>query len=222
MTSQSGTVISAFNFVPEFVRGYVRDHRVRWALREIDRPYSAILMNAMGERPAGYRDWQPFGQVPAFAEDGLKIFESGAILLNLGEQDERILARGGQARWDALSWLFAAYASLEPVMMRVVLYKKFYADREWSGEALELAMDLCRKRFASLAGGLGDKDWLAGSFSIADIAMVTALRMVDDTALFDEFPTIGAYVERGMQRPAFKTSMADHMADFVNDPTPAE
>ena len=215
------TTITAFNWVPEFVRGYVRDHRVRWALEEIGRPYTTQLMNAMEERPEGYRQWQPFGQVPAFAEGGLKLFESGAILLYLGEQEESLLPASGQERWDAISWLFAAYASLEPPMARVVGYRKFYADRACAAEALEISMELTRKRFASLAGGLGDKDWLAGSFSIADIAMVTSLRMVDDTELFAEYPAIAAYVERGMARPAFRRAMESHMADFSETQAPA-
>src|SRR5688572_2684380 len=108
MTLPTHPVVTAFNWVPEFARGLVRDLRVRWAFEEIGRPYQTELFGAAKPRPEDYLEWQPFDQVPAFADGDLRFFETGAILLYLGEQDERLLAADGQQRWTALSWLFAA------------------------------------------------------------------------------------------------------------------
>ncbi|RZA14445.1 MAG: hypothetical protein EOP02_26540, partial [Proteobacteria bacterium] len=106
-------VVTAFDWVPDFARGLVRDLRVRWAFEEIGRPYEAKLLGAMNPRPDDYLDWQPFDQVPAFAEGDLHFFESGAILLYLGQQDDRLLPTDPQAQWNAISWLFAALNSQE-------------------------------------------------------------------------------------------------------------
>ena len=91
--------VTAFDWVPEFARGLVRDLRVRWALEEIGRSYETELLNARSPRPDEYLARQPFDQVPAFTDGDLQIFETGAILLYLGERDERLLPAEGQARW---------------------------------------------------------------------------------------------------------------------------
>src|SRR6187551_3633716 len=99
-------VVTAFNWVPEFARGLVRDLRVRWALEEIGQAYDTELLNARAPRPDEYLARQPFDQVPAFRDGDLDIFETGAILLYLGEQDARLLPTDTKARWEAISWLF--------------------------------------------------------------------------------------------------------------------
>lgn len=71
--------ISAFTNVPAFAKGLVRDLRVRGALEEAGLPYKARLLNQGDQNKPDYRLLQPFGQVPIFEEDGLVLFESGAI-----------------------------------------------------------------------------------------------------------------------------------------------
>ncbi|HSG33167.1 MAG TPA: glutathione S-transferase N-terminal domain-containing protein, partial [Sphingomonadaceae bacterium] len=124
----SEAVISAFNWVPDFAKGLVRDLRIRWACEEIGKPYSTHLLHPRAPRDEGYREWQPFGQVPAFEDGDLRLFESGAILLYLGEQDERLLPVETRARWEAISWLIAGLNSIEPILNRVVTYDIFHAD----------------------------------------------------------------------------------------------
>jgi glutathione S-transferase len=85
--------ISAFRRVPPFAQGLVRDLRVRWALDEATAPYRTRLIDAAEQGSAGYRALQPFGQVPAFEEDGLALFESGAIVLHIGARSEALLWR---------------------------------------------------------------------------------------------------------------------------------
>src|SRR5678809_1139491 len=100
--STAATEVTAYRWVPEFARGLVRDLRVRWALEEIGRPYDSELLNARAPRPDEYLARQPFDQVPAFRDGELDLFETGAILLYLGEHDERLLPTEGQPRWTAI------------------------------------------------------------------------------------------------------------------------
>jgi glutathione S-transferase len=188
--------------------------RIRWALEEIGRPYRAELFNAMEPRPGDYLDWQPFGQVPAFADGKVRLFESGAILLYLGEQDERLLPRNPAARWKAITWLIAALNSVEPMLMQIVSLDIFQAGQPWAKDARPSAVEFARQRLSRVAEALGDGEWLAGDFSIADIMMVTVFRNLRHTDIIAGFPTLAAYQARGEQRPAFKRALVDQMAGF--------
>lgn len=211
---QADIVISALRNTPAFTHGLVRDLRVRWALEEIDRPYRTELFEGMTPRPAAYRQWQPFGQVPAFDDGKVRLFETGAILLHLGEQDERLLPREPQARADAISWLLAALNSVEPYIMQLMWTDVFKSGEAWTSDASPGMREMVRRRLDQLEETLGDDEWFAGGFSVADIAMVTVLRELDYTSLLDDFPKLAAYKARGEARPAFVRALADQIADL--------
>ena len=211
---QADTVVVALRNVPDFAHGLVRDLRVRWALEEIGRAYRTELYDAMTPRPESYRQWQPFGQVPALREGDLRLFESGAILLYLGEQDERLLPREPQARADAQSWLIAALNTIEPAVMDLQWTDVFRAREAWTKEARPGFVDFLKQRLSPLEAAIGRSDWLAGAFSIADIVMVTVLREFRHTDILDAYPRLKAYKERGESRPAFARALADQAADL--------
>ncbi|MEJ5975389.1 glutathione S-transferase family protein [Novosphingobium sp. PS1R-30] len=212
---QAETVLVALKNVPAFAHGLVRDLRVRWALEEIDRSYRTEIYEAMTPRPDGYREaWQPFGQVPALEADGVRLFESGAILLHLGEQDERLLPREPQARGDAYSWLIAALNTVEPAVMDLQWVDVFRAREGWTKEARPGFVDFLRVRLTHLEEAMEPDTWLAGTFSIADILMVTVLREIRHTDILDDYPKLKAYKERGEVRPAFIQALADQAGDL--------
>jgi glutathione S-transferase len=76
--------LTTFDWVPEMPRGLVRDLRVRWALEEARLPYRVNSV-PFGDRGPAHFAHQPFGQVPWLTDGDISIFESGAILLHLGE-----------------------------------------------------------------------------------------------------------------------------------------
>ena len=88
--------ISAFKWVPEFAQGQVRDLRARWALEEAGLPYKTRLLEQGDQDKSDYRALQPFGQVPILEEDGLVLFESGAIVLHIGERSETLLPKDAE------------------------------------------------------------------------------------------------------------------------------
>ena len=213
----SRPVVTAFEWVPDFARGLVRDLRVRWALEEIGAPYDTELLNARLPRPEAYLARQPFDQVPAFTDGDLEIFETGAILLYLGEKDGRLLPAGGQARWTAIAWLFSALNSVEPIVQRITTYDLRNKDEPWAPGAREAALGMCRQKLGRLNDALAGKDWLAGEFSVADIAMVTVLNILRHTDLVAEYPALAEYKARGEARPAYQRALAAQLADFSDD-----
>jgi glutathione S-transferase len=207
--------ITGFGNVPAFAKGMVRDLRIRWALEEVGRPYRMDLLDAMAPRPEGYRAWQPFGQVPAFDDGQVRMFETGAILLYLAEREERLLPADPQTRWQAVSWLIAALNSVEPALTQVVILDFFHKGKDWAAAARKGAIAFAAMRLRDVSEALGEREWLAGPFSIADIMMVTVLRCVNHTDLLQQFPNLVAYRERGEARPAFVQALADQMAGFA-------
>jgi glutathione S-transferase len=214
-------VVTAFDWVPDFARGLVRDLRVRWAFEEIGAPYDTELLSARAPRPEAYLARQPFDQVPAFRDGDLEIFETGAILLYLGEKDVRLLPADGQARWTAIAWLFAALNSVEPIVLRIASYDLFHNDKPWMPDAREAALGQCRQKLKRVGDALAGKDWLAGQFSVADIAMVTVLNGLRHTDLVAECPSLAAYHARGVERPAYQRALEAQLADFADEPSQA-
>jgi glutathione S-transferase len=209
--------VTAYKWVPPQARGYVKDMRVRWALEEIDQPYRTRLVGGIGgEKSPEHIADQPFGQVPVFKEDGLTLFESGAILIHIGEQDERLLPRDPAARARAIGWMIAALNSIEPFAQTLFLMGFVGAGKPWQNEAKDEVRPFAEARFAQLSAVLGDKGWLEGAFSIGDLVMVDVLRAVSEYDLVTAHPNLAAYVERGTSRRAFKAAMAAQLADFTD------
>src|SRR3546814_14853371 len=112
--SQASIEVTAFAWVPDFAQGQVRDLRVRCALEEAGLAYRERLLDALHERPAAYFEEQPFGQVPAYREDGVQMFESGALVLQIAERSEALMPRDAAGRARATTSLLAALHSAEP------------------------------------------------------------------------------------------------------------
>ena len=205
--------ITTLDQVPRFARGYVRDVRVRWACEEIDLPYATRPVSALS-RPADYYARQPWGQVPAIEDDGLDMFESGAILLHLGERDERLLPRDREGRARALSGLFAAHSSVEPLFMELASVDIFNAGEQWATLRRPGLLEAIGQRLDLLQTALGEREWLAGGFSVADIAMISVLRESRGTGLLEARPQLAAYVERGLSRPAFAAAHGAQLAEL--------
>ena len=77
--------VSVFRAVPPFAQGLVRDMRVRWALEEAGRPYVERVIGPEDQSSEAYRRLQPFGQVPAYEEGDLVLFESAAIVHHVAQ-----------------------------------------------------------------------------------------------------------------------------------------
>ena len=208
--------VSAFKWVPPFARGLVRDLRVRWALEEAGVPYRVRLIDFDDRETAAYRALQPFGQVPAYHDGELSMFESGAIVLHIAAGAPALMPTdaGGQAR--ATTWLFAALNSIEPPVQNLAEIDLFNADQDWARQRRPELVVFVKQRLAELAASLGDKDYLeADGFTAGDLMMVTVLRNLRHTDLLAQFPTLAAYQSRCEARPAFQKALAARMSDFV-------
>lgn len=205
-------VLTTFDWVPERPRGHVRDLRVRWALEEAGLPYR-VEGAPFRERGAAHFAQQPFGQVPWLTDGDLSIFESGAILLHLGQRSEALLPADPRRRSEAVQWMFAAVNSMESAILPCVILE-FTGDKGESPGGQRL-LGYRESRLRHLEAVLGGREWLAGSFSVADILMADALRLLDGTDALAAFPACRNYVARATARPAFRKAHADQLAHFA-------
>lgn len=106
--------IVAFKWVPDFARGFVRDLRLRWALEEAGIPYEVELIDGETQKSDLYLKWQPFGQVPAFRDGEVELFESGAIILHIATTSKALGPTDQAAQAKIAAWVFAALNSIEP------------------------------------------------------------------------------------------------------------
>jgi glutathione S-transferase len=165
---------------------------VRWALEEAGLPYRTRLLEQGDQDKPGYRTLQPFGQVPIFEEDGFVLFESGAIVLHIGERSETLLPKDTRARARATQWLISALNSIEPSVMNVAAIDLFYANEEWAKLRRPGAVE----------------------FTAGDLMMTTVLRILKHTDIVTSDERLAAYVERCTTRPAFKRAFEAQIGDF--------
>lgn len=207
-------ILTTFDWVPEPPRGYVRDLRVRWALEEAGLPYRVESVT-FKDRKAVHFAHQPFGQVPWLTDGDISIFESGAILLHLGERSDVLMPVDQRSRSEVIQWLFAALASVEAASQPWSFF-------EFSGANNETPMrkffdGFLEARLKHMEAVLAGREWLAGKFSIADILMADVLRLVDRFDGLATYPACRDYVKRATARPAFVKAHADQMAHFASN-----
>ena len=211
--------ITAFDWVPEFARGHVRDLRPRWACEELGLDYAEHLISAIN-RPADHFLFQPWGQVPVLNDDGVRLFESGAILLHLAEKDARLMPRDAQGRASTLAWIFAAYNSVEPMLFELNNVDIFARGEEWAKLRRPSLIEFIQGRLGRLNDAMGDKHYLVGDFTAADIAMASVLREGVEAGLIAEQPRLQAYLDSCLTRPAFQKALAAQLAAFSEEAGP--
>jgi glutathione S-transferase len=209
----------AFAAAPPFAHGLVRDLRVRWALEEAGMPYRVTLIGdpSRGITRDAYGKIQPFNQVPAIDDGDFSLFESGAIVLHVAEQSEKLLPKDPTERAHVIQWMFAALNSIEPRIQELAGIDLFYVAERWAHERRPAVVQAVQQRLAQLAARLDGRDYLVDSFSAADILMTTVLRILRHTKLLEEVPTLAAYKERCEARPAFQKALAGQMSAFKDN-----
>jgi len=189
--------------------------RVAWALEELGLAYEYVNLDAKKQehRSPGYLALHPHGKVPALVDGGQTFFESGAILLHLGNKYgvEKNLwpAGGGQPRADALSWSVWSVTELGPYMMQYLYHgldtPVSYKSEDRSKAAAEYNLSQFNRQLDVLEARFGSREYLLGAFSLVDIAAASWLLLGTMLGLkLEGHPRVAGWCKRCAERPAFK------------------
>jgi glutathione S-transferase len=207
--------LTTYKWVPDFAAPLMRAFRVRWVLEEVGLPYNVRMVELGPEqRSPEHLARQPFGQAPAIEEDGLVLFESGAIALYVAEKSEKLLPKGRVERERATAWVFAALNSVEVWIQQLASLDFFHAKEDWTKEWRPQIEKLVRDRLEMLERALDGKDYLEGPFTVGDLMMADVLRILDHTDLLASHPHLRAYKRRCEARPAFHRAMKAQIDGF--------
>ncbi|MDF3310478.1 glutathione S-transferase N-terminal domain-containing protein [Rhodococcus sp. T2V] len=193
--------------------------KVLIALEELGLDYQIVWTDiSEGDQfESEYVEINPNSKVPAIVDhDGpggrrLAIFESGAILLYLAEKTGRLLPEDPIARQEVLCWLFWQVANQGPMAGQAAHFVSHapkqgidnpYARKRYAGEVARL--------YRVLDDRLADRDYLAGEYSIADIATFPWTRVAAGHGVdVADYPNVKAWADRISARPAAKVRISD-------------
>lgn len=183
-------------------------YKISIMLEETGLPYRVVPVNMIeGEQlTPDFLSLNPNNKIPVIVDHGGPgnasevVFESGAILMYLAEKAGMLLPTGA-ARWTAIEWLFWQCASMGPLLGQAHYFRMYasetvpHAVDRYTGEASRL--------YKVLNSRLGEVEFLAGGYSIADIACFPWIRSRDEQGqVLDDFPNIKRWYEAIDQRPA--------------------
>ncbi len=129
-----------------------------------------------------HRAVQPFGQVPVYEEDGLTLFESGSIVMHIGEKSPVLLPTDAAGRARTLTWMFAALNSVEPHVQNLTTIDLFFPNEEWAKLRRPGAEKMAQARLNAVAASLEGRDYLEGEFTAGDLLMISVLRILRHTS----------------------------------------
>jgi len=195
--------------------------KVSIMLEEIGLPYEAHAVNISKNETwtAPFLALNPNGKIPAIIDpDGpggkpLALFESGAILIYLGEKTGKLLPQDPALRLQTIQWVFFQMAAIGPMFGQLGFFHKFAGKEIEDKRPLERYRAESRRLLGVLDTQLGGRDWIMGEYSIADVSMLGWVRNLigfyeaRDLVEFDSFDNVGAWLERGLARPAVQRGL---------------
>lgn len=189
-------------------------HKASILLEELGLPYKVHTLDMMaGEnKTPEYKTISPISKVPAVVEElpggtRRRLFGSGAIMLDFAQRTGRLLPDDDQ-KGEALSWLMMGISDLGPTALDMFRFSVR------APEKIPYAIDLFKgelmRCYGALDDRLGEEEYLARTYSIADIACFPfiAAAAVAGSGLLDRYANLRRWHDAVWQRPAVKRGMA--------------
>ena len=193
--------------------------KVSIALEELGLPYEAHLVDfaTNDQLSPAFLSLNPNNKIPALIDpngpDGapLALFESGAILIYLAEKTGRLMP--DSARYEVLKWLMFQMGGLGPMFGQLGFFHTFAGNEIDDPRPKERYRAEAARLLKVLEGALAGRDWIAGDYSIADIAIAPWLRTLrdfykaGDITGWPELQNVPAYLDRFLARPAVQKGL---------------
>jgi glutathione S-transferase/GST-like protein len=173
------------------------------ALEELGLPYEVrpINLSTLEQKTPAFLAINPNGRVPALVDDGFAVFESGAILMYLAEKTGQLMPADAKGRSRVVQWLMFQMGGVGPMMGQANVFFRYWPEKlqpvidRYQGET--------RRLFGVLEGQLAQHEYLAGDYSIADIAHWCWVRSHSWSGVdIEPFPNLKRWVDAIAARPA--------------------
>ena len=181
-------------------------HKISIALEELALPYTLHTLDLSGgtQKQPDFLKINPNGRIPAIvdrSEDDFAVFESGAILVYLAEKTGRLMPADVKGRSQVMQWLMFQMGGVGPMMGQANVFFRYFPEKipaaidRYQGESTRL--------FRVLDGHLKDHEYLAGDYSIADIANWAWVRTHKWSGVaMDDMPHLKRWTDAIRARPA--------------------
>ena len=148
-------------------------HKASITLEELAIPYEVHIVNLLAgdQKTPEFLRVNPNGRIPAIVDrdaGDFAVFESGAIMIYLAEQAGKLLPADRKGRSLVIQWLMFQMGGIGPMMGQANVFYRYFPEKLQS--AIDRYQHESRRLFEVLDGRLADHEWLAGDYSIADIA----------------------------------------------------
>lgn len=200
--------------------------KISIALEELGLPYEAhkVTLSDNDVKSAEFLSLNPNNKIPAIIDpdgpDGepIGLFESGAILIYLAEKTGKLIGNSSAEKAKAIQWLMFQMGGLGPMFGQLGYFYKFAGSDIDDPRPRDRYVGEGKRLMAVLERELGEKEWITGDFSIADIAIAPWLRALDfygarDLMGWDDHPNLVAYVNRFEARPAVQKGLVTPARD---------
>ncbi len=139
-------------------------------LEELSLDYTVHTVDLMAgeQKTDAFLAVNPNGRIPAIVDDGFAVFESGALMIYLAEKTGKLLPTETKARSRVMQWLMFQMGGIGPMMGQANVFFRYFPEK--IQPAIDRYQAEGRRLFEVLDGHLANNEFLAGDFSIADIA----------------------------------------------------
>jgi GSH-dependent disulfide-bond oxidoreductase len=181
-------------------------HKVSIALEELGLPYTlhALELSKSEQKEPWFLAINPNGRIPAIvdrAADNFAVFESGAILIYLAEKSGQLMPSDPKGRSLVLQWLMFQMGGVGPMMGQANVFYRYFPEK--IPAAIDRYQGESKRLFRVLDGHLQQHEYLAGDYSIADIANWAWVRTHSWSGVtVDDLPNLKRWLALVGQRPA--------------------
>lgn len=201
-------------------------HKISIALEELQLPYELRVLDLgkKEQKEPWFLALNPNGRIPAIVDhdhDDFSVFESGAILVYLAEQTGKLMPADIKGRSLVMQWLMFQMGGVGPMMGQANVFFRYFPEK--IQPAIDRYQSEVRRLFEVMNGHLANHAFLAGDYSIADIANWAWVNVHEWAGVgIDDLPHLDRWLEqirarpavqRGMERPASTLKLGVNTAD---------
>lgn len=194
--------------------------KISIALEELGLPYEAhrVTLSDADVKSPEFLSLNPNNKIPAIIDpngpDGqpIGLFESGAILIYLADKTGKLIGKTAADRYKIIQWLMFQMGGVGPMFGQLGFFYKFAGAQIEDPRPRDRYIAETKRLLAVLEKEMSGKDWIAGDYSIADIAIAPWLRSLDfygarEVTGWFQHKNLVAYLDRFLERPAVQVGL---------------